>query len=295
MKVLNFGSLNIDYVYSVDEFVKKGETVSSHSLEIYSGGKGLNQSLALARAGCHVFHAGAVGEDGGMLLDILNESGVDTRFIKVMEGEKTGHAIIQTDRENDNCILLHAGANGSVTEEMADEVLSGFGTGDILVLQNEISSLSYIAEKASGLGMTVFLNPSPADEKLKDIKPEWIDWLVLNEHEAALMAGTAEEVQSPETAAEKIIAEYPEIKIILTLGEKGSVYLDGKTRHYQQAYEADVTDTTAAGDTYTGYFIASCVKGLDAADAMDIASRASARAVSVRGAAPSIPWYEDIL
>ena len=106
MKVLNFGSLNIDYVYSLDHFVQKGETISSDALHIFPGGKGLNQSVALGRAGVTVSHAGAVGKDGDFLLELLKESCVDTKYIQVLEGIQTGTAIIQNDKSGDNCIIL---------------------------------------------------------------------------------------------------------------------------------------------------------------------------------------------
>jgi len=148
MKILNFGSLNIDYTYQVEHFVRAGETLSSDSLQIFSGGKGLNQSIALSRAGADVWHAGAVGkEDGEFLLRQLEEAGVHTEFIAHTEG-KTGHAIIQKDPTGQNCILLYGGANQEITRQMADRVLESFEEGDFLILQNEISEIGYIMEKA---------------------------------------------------------------------------------------------------------------------------------------------------
>lgn len=130
MKVLNFGSLNIDYVYKLDHFVKKGETISSESLHVYTGGKGLNQSVALGRAGLETYHAGSIGKDGLFLLDTLKQAGVDVSNVAVMEEERTGNAIIQNDQEGDNCIILYGGANQAITRDQVDRVLSGFGKGD---------------------------------------------------------------------------------------------------------------------------------------------------------------------
>ena len=111
MKILNFGSLNIDYVYSLNHFVQKGETITSDKLNVFAGGKGLNQSIALSRAGGNVYHAGAIGADGVFLEEVLNEAGVDTRFLMKCEDVRTGNAIIQKDRGGDNCIILYGGAN----------------------------------------------------------------------------------------------------------------------------------------------------------------------------------------
>ena len=141
MKVLNFGSLNIDYVYDVDDFVKKGETISSKDLNVFCGGKGLNQSVALAKAGAEVYHAGMIGEDGKFLLDLLKEAGVNIDNVVIRDDIRTGNAIIQRNKSGDNCIILFSGANRSITKDYVDRVLSGFEKGDYIVLQNEISEL----------------------------------------------------------------------------------------------------------------------------------------------------------
>ena len=126
MKVLSYGSLNIDNVYTVDHFVRSGETMSSLKMEVFSGGKGLNQSIALAKSGVQVWHAGAVGKkDGDFLLEQLEEVGVHIELISKLP-VKTGHAIIQRNREGQNCILLFGGANQQVTREQIDHVMEQF-------------------------------------------------------------------------------------------------------------------------------------------------------------------------
>ena len=116
MRVVNFGSLNIDYVYRVDHFVRPGETMSAKSLQVQCGGKGLNQSVALARAGVETWHAGLIGPEGRFLKETLDRAGVHTRFVEETAGS-TGHAIIQVDSTGQNSILLHDGANGRLTPE----------------------------------------------------------------------------------------------------------------------------------------------------------------------------------
>ena len=134
MKVLNFGSLNIDYTYQVDHFVRAGETMSSESLQVFSGGKGLNQSIALSKAGADVWHAGAVGAgDGDFLIEQMKKAGVHTELIEHLDGQ-TGHAIIQKDPAGQNCILLYGGANQRITKEMVDRVLTQFEADDFLIL-----------------------------------------------------------------------------------------------------------------------------------------------------------------
>ncbi|HEY9575738.1 MAG TPA: PfkB family carbohydrate kinase, partial [Lachnospiraceae bacterium] len=167
MKVLNFGSLNLDYVYSVDHMVMVGETQSSSNMQVFCGGKGLNQSIALAKAGVCVYHAGLIGNEGDVLLEVCKEANVHTEFIRRVD-EKSGHTIIQVDKTGQNCILLYGGANQCITKEFVDEVLSTFSAGDILLLQNEINMLPYIIDCAYQKGLRIIMNPSPFNEKLRE-------------------------------------------------------------------------------------------------------------------------------
>lgn len=294
MKVLNFGSLNIDFVYSLDHVVHKGETVSSEALNIYSGGKGLNQSIAMGRAGVEVYHAGAVGADGKFLTDMLDEAGVDTKYVKLLSEVRTGNAIIQKDKHGDNCIILYGGANQSISREQIDETLSAFAEGDYLVLQNEINEIKYLVEKASGRGMQIVLNPSPMNEKILELPLESVSWFVLNEIEAGQILGVNPDEKTGEDLARALKARFPKAKIALTLGSQGSVYFDGETLHKQSVYKVKVVDTTAAGDTFTGYLIAGLLKDMLVSDMMDLAARAAAITVSGTGAAPSIPTMEQV-
>jgi len=152
MKILNFGSLNTDHVYKVKNFVTPGETIKSTQYIKKVGGKGLNQSIAIKRAGHDVFHAGAVGEDGQMLVDFLKKDNVNTDNVKLSE-IPTGHAIIQVDEKGENCILLYGGANQNISESFADEVLQDFSQGDYIVLQNETNIVPCVIEKAYEKGM----------------------------------------------------------------------------------------------------------------------------------------------
>ena len=133
MRVVNFGSLNIDYVYRVDHFVRPGETMSAQSLQVQCGGKGLNQSVALVRAGVETWHAGLIGPEGRFLKETLARVGVHTRFVEETAGS-TGHAIIQVDSNGQNSILLHDGANGRLTPEFVTAVLDQFSAGDAVLL-----------------------------------------------------------------------------------------------------------------------------------------------------------------
>lgn len=291
-KVLCFGSLNIDYTYKVDHFVQKGETISSQGLQVFSGGKGLNQSTALAKAGVEIYHAGAVGRDGEFLLEQLRDVGVHTENVAVLTEVRSGNAIIQNDAEGDNCIILYGGANQAVTREQADAVIGKFSEGDYIILQNEISELAYIMETAHKKGMRIVLNPSPMNDKILALPLEKVDLLILNEVEAGQILDTDE--TDGDVLMEKLLKRFPEMKFVLTLGSQGSIYGDKRQKIKQSAYRVKAVDTTAAGDTFTGFFIGSLVRGLSVEQAMDIASRASAIAVTRSGAAPSIPTWDEV-
>lgn len=284
MKILNFGSLNLDYVYSVEHFVQGGETISSESRETFCGGKGLNQSVAAAKAGGNVFHAGNVGAEGGMLLDMLHGAGVDTSLVKTLS-VPTGHAVIQVNKGGNNCIILYGGANRCITSEQIDETLAGFSGGDFLILQNEVNRLAEIVDKAYEKGMVIFLNPSPFDGNLDDVDYNKISYILLNEVEGCAISGKTE----AQDILDAIRAKYPKLKTVLTLGENGSIYDDGKERIKQDIFRVKAVDTTAAGDTFTGYFVQAVAEGRSAAQALRRASAASAIAVSRKGAAPSVP------
>lgn len=289
MKLLNFGSCNIDYVYQLDHIVKPGETEATEKMKIFPGGKGLNQSIAIARAGSTVYHAGAIGRDGDLLIQLLKENGANVDFLKTTE-EKTGHAIIQVANSAENSIFVYSGANGCIEKEYIDFVFENFSEGDFLLLQNEVSNVEYMVDRAFEKGMTVILNPSPINERIKSIDLAKISYLILNETEAQLLSGCDDYVDS----LEYFKRHYPAMRVVLTLGEKGSIYSDQTQKLYQASYRVDAVDTTAAGDTYTGYFVSGLIKGAPLESNMDFSSCAAAIAVSRNGAAPSIPHYKEV-
>lgn len=289
MKILDFGSLNYDYVYGVEHVVVPGETISSRDMEIFCGGKGLNQAIAAARAGAEVHMAGMVGEDGQLFMDICKENGIDVSYLKQVPG-KSGHAIIQLDKNGQNSILLYGGSNRKMTKEYVDEVLTGFSKGDLLLLQNEINMLDYIIDKAYEKGMRILLNPSPYDEKLAACDLTKISVFLINEIEGEQITKEKE----PEKMLDVLEEKYPGAGIMLTLGSKGSVYAKKGKRYRQDIFKVKAVDTTAAGDTFTGYFAASVLKGMPMEEILRKCAKASAIAVSKKGASDSIPKEEEV-
>ena len=292
MKVLNFGSMNIDYVYRVPHFVEGGETLSSTERKIFSGGKGLNQSVALSRAGLEVFHAGCIGQEGTFLLDELHAAGVDTAHVRILEDVATGHAVIQNAENGDNCILLFGGANLEITTEQVDETLSVFEAGDYLVLQNEINNLAYIMLKAHEKGLQVVLNPSPMHAEILKLPLHTVSWFFVNEIEASQLTQVA-----PDDVEQLTIAlqqHFPKARVLLTLGAAGSRYLCGDTVISRGVFPVQAVDTTAAGDTFTGFFLAGIIEGRTPEQALAYAACAASITVTRQGAAPSIPTREEV-
>ena len=290
MKMLVFGSLNIDKTYSVEDFVRPGQTISASKMEQFCGGKGFNQAIALRRAGNEVHFAGAVGRDGGMLLDALDRNGIRRDHVRVTDGA-TGHAIIQLDKRGGNCIIILAGANGEITEADADATLADFGPGDLIVLQNEISCVPYILRRAHEKGMTVALNPSPYDAKIAICDLRCVDYLLVNEVEGAAMA----ECTNPDAILDALHSRCPALNIVLTLGGDGAMYQDRSgARLSCGVHRVHVVDTTAAGDAFTGFFLSGMLRHGDAAKALRTASVAAGVAVSRKGAEPSIPLLAEV-
>ena len=290
MRVLNIGSLNLDYVYNLDHIVQPGETEASYELNVHLGGKGMNQSVALAKAGVDVYHGGMIGEDGQPFLDACAEYGVRADYIRKVPG-KSGHAVIQIDKNAQNCILLYGGANQMLTEGYVDEVLEHFAAGDILLLQNEVNLLPYIVDRAYEKGMQIALNPSPFNEKLSKVDMAKISLFLLNEVEGNQVTG----LTVPEEIIVKMQELYPHARIVLTLGKDGAVYAEGAERFFQPIFPVKAVDTTAAGDTFTGYFLAGLAEGMAIPEILKMSAKASSIAVSRPGAVPSIPYRDEVM
>ncbi|MDO4539334.1 MAG: ribokinase [Coriobacteriales bacterium] len=292
-KVLNFGSLNLDYVYRVDHFVQPGETLNAASQMINPGGKGLNQSIALARAGMRPWHAGCLGLGGDKLAELLRANGVDTSYLMSVD-ELQGNAVIQVTPSGENCIVLFGGSNRCVSAEQIERTLASFDPGDWLVLQNEVNEVARLVDEAHARGMHVVLNPSPFDEGLREVDFSKLSWLLVNEVEARQVAQSSD----PSEVWRTLHARYPQLSVLITLGSRGSVAYqmqNGEVHEtHQDAFVVNAKDTTGAGDTFTGYFVASLMTELPLEDCMRRASMASALSVTREGAAASIPQLAEV-
>ncbi len=297
-RILVIGSINLDEVYSVSDIVVPGQTVSCDSYNRYLGGKGNNQAIALARAGANVAFGGKVGSDGSDAVGFLASCGVDTGRIGLSSGP-TGRAVIQVDRRGENSIIVYGGANRDIGPNDIEAMLSGWGEGDAVLLQNEISSLAEAIRRAHERGMKVFLNPSPADSVIASLPLGLVDCLILNALEAALISGA--ESDTPDTLLSAVARRFPGAEILITLGSRGSLWHSGagsavSAGNTVRMGAASVTavDTTAAGDTFTGYFIAARLRGAEPEASLREASAAAGLCVTKRGAVPSIPERQAV-
>ena len=291
-KILVFGSLNIDIVYSLDHIVRPGETILSSDIEKNPGGKGLNQACAISKTGLDVYMAGCVGEDGAMLLDTLSSFGVDVSNVKSVS-VPTGNAIIERSKDGQNSIILFAGANRVIDKMMIDDVVASFEEDDIIVLQNEINGLEYIIEKASEKGMYVVFNPAPFDPSVFSLPLDKVNLLVVNEIEGAGIAGK-DNNSTYEDILDALREKYRKTEVIMTCGCNGSYWQKNDERIYQEALKVDAVDTTAAGDTFIGYFIASRELGHTVKESMRYATVASSITVTRKGAAGSVPEGNEV-
>lgn len=285
--ILNFGSINVDHVYQVEHFVQPGETLASSGYSKGLGGKGLNQSVALHRAGANVVHVGCVGADDAWLMKELSALGFDLSAIDQVE-QATGHAIIQVNREGENCILLYAGANYSISEQKVQAALANTDVEWVL-LQNETNSIEAIIRAAHAQGKKVVFNPAPCHAGLAELPLEFLHTLVVNEVEAAQLT-SLDDVELALQALAKRCRH-----VVLTLGGDGVRYL-GEAGGLQLAAEkVNVVDTTAAGDTFIGYYLAGISAGLSVELALKRASKAAAITVTRLGAVSAIPFAQEII
>ena len=290
MKILCFGSLNLDHIYRVRDFVRSGETRSALSVETHCGGKGFNQAVAAARAGMDVALAGCIGTDGSIFVQKCAEEKIDASALHTVM-LPTGSTIIQVNNAGENCILLYGGANRAVTRVQIDTVLDTLSEQDVLMLQNEINEMPYLTEQAELRGLRIALNPSPVDEQITSGVIARARWLFVNEVEAAQLCGEGDTAKWLERLSERC----PQGDVILTLGSAGACCRtkDGGTYH-QNAVPVQAVDTTAAGDTFTGYYLAAVLSGETPEKALKLAAKASALAVTRKGAFESIPRKVEI-
>lgn len=290
MRILTLGSINIDYNYAVGHITTPKETQASTGLEIFPGGKGLNQAITLTRAGMPVQLAGLIGADGADVLEQVKKTGVDTSLVRTVEG-CTGHAVIQVDEVGQNAILLYGGANQLVDEAYVDEALSSYTEEDVLILQNEISCMDYIIDQAYEKKMFIVLNPSPCNRRLTSCDLKKVSMFCLNEVEGRAMTSYVQ----PGDILIHLEEQFPDSAFVLTLGSEGAFYKKGANQCYHPSIATAVVDTTAAGDVFEGFFLAAYLKGKSPTEALRYGTYAASLAITRVGSAyDSAPNMKEV-
>ena len=287
-KLVNLGSLCIDNVYSVPNITAAGETVASLEYAVYAGGKGLNQSLAAARAGARVIHVGCVGSDGRWLKQELSKSGVDVAAVRETEAP-SGHAVIQVNPSGENAIVISGGANRTLNDADIDTAFRLCDADDWLLLQNEINKMEDILDRSSK-APKLALNLAPVDDRIRRYDLTAVDLLIVNEVEAQALSGET----GVEDAFQALCARYPACDIVVTLGRAGLRYGKGDDRVALGAFAVQAVDETGAGDAFVGYLMSALLEGQGVRDALIIGSAAGALAATRAGAASSIPNREAV-
>lgn len=290
------GSLNMDLVVNVDTMPKPGQTIIGSNFKEVPGGKGANQAVAMARLNGNVSMIGKVGEDGfgQTLINSLKNDKVDTTYIQTSKGA-TGVALITVDKNAQNSIVVSPGANFEVKEDDIDNNIEAIKNSDIVVLQLEtpLDTIKYALNKAKELNKYTILNPAPA-VKLDDEIIKNVDLLTPNETELEIISGVSIESEEDIQKAAQIMIEKGVKELIVTLGSKGSLYINKEKSMFKKAYKVEAVDTTAAGDSYTGALAVALSQDKGMEEAMDFASKVGALSVLKEGAQSSLPTLEDV-
>ena len=297
MSVLVFGSLNLDLVTYADKLPAIGETIVGEKLLKFPGGKGLNQAIAARRAGSEVLMVGSIGNDadGDYLFDILKSENIDPKFI-TKTSEQTGIAVIEVSKSAENRIIIIAGANSKT--RFSNEVLTSSlsVTVSLAQLETPIAEVAKFIHESKAAGKITILNPAPI-QKLDQQLLQDTDYLIANETEASFLIGSAVEHLSKDEAMTiaRQLQKNGSKKVIITLGEQGSVYLDQEKELFTPAYKVKAVDTTAAGDAFCGAFATAISENKPVEYALKFASAAGGLAATKAGAVPSLPTQQEIL
>jgi ribokinase len=289
-RALCFGSVHHDVTYRVPRIVAEGETVRSTERSTRWGGKGLNQAIALGGAGAETCLMARIGHDAVGLHDVLRARNVSQNLLGVDNAEPTGHAMVQLDAHGRNSIVVYPGANRTHDLETIDQVICGFSAGDLLITQNETNLAPEALRLAKGRGMTTAYNPSPLDEACSDVDLDVVDYLFVNEHEALALTGAS----SWKAALSCMVTAHPGLSVILTRGGAGATFSGNGKQIEMPAETVEVVDTTGAGDTFTGYFLAMLMRGETPRACLEIATRAASLAVGRPGAADAVPHSYEL-
>ncbi len=287
--IFNLGSINIDHVYQTSHIVAPGETLGSNSYQRVLGGKGANQSIALARAGVAVNHIGALHANEQEVIEQLQSDGINCQYIQ-LSSTPSGHAIIQVSSDGENAIVLYPGANHTIDMKTLSAALQKAASDDWLLTQNETNAVPEAMALAKKMGLKVAFNPAPMTDDVRGYNHADIDLLVVNEVEAEQLSGVVDH----ESIISYFNTDWPDTDVILTQGAQGVTWLSKGQRVFVPSEKVDVVDTTAAGDTFVGYFLSQYSQGIAVETALKISCKAAAITVTKLGASSAIPDIKSV-
>ncbi len=291
------GSLNMDLVTRVKVMPRIGETLIGKNYMQIPGGKGANQADAISKLGSKVKMIGLVGDDGfgSDLIRSMANDGVDVGHIKKLKNTTTGIAVIMVNDEGDNSIVVIPGANFELTPGHIDDSIEAIEGSDIVVTQLEtpVDTVRYALKKAKELGKYTILNPAPA-AKLDDELISYIDLLTPNETELEVLSGIKIKTESDILAGARVLMDKGVKELIVTMGDKGSLYVNDKENNVYSAHKVDPIDTTAAGDSFTGGIAVALSEGKSMEEAIKFATKVGALTVTKQGAQSSLPTRGEV-
>lgn len=290
------GSLNMDLVVNVDTMPKPGQTLLGGNFKEVPGGKGANQAVAMARLEGNISMIGKVGNDsfGKTLIEALNDDNVNTNHVHIANCS-TGVAFITVDKNAQNAIVVAPGANFQLTKDDIDKNIDCIKNSDIVVIQLEtpLETVKYALQVAKDLNKYTILNPAPA-VKLDDEIIKNVDLLTPNETELEIISEIKIENEDDIIKAASKVIEKGVKELIVTLGSKGSLYINEERSFFKSAYKVEAVDTTAAGDSFTGALAVALSNNKTMEEAMDFASKVGALSVMKEGAQSSLPTLKDV-
>jgi ribokinase len=291
------GSANVDLIMKVARLPKVGETVTGGAFAQVFGGKGANQAVGAARAGCRVVFVGCVGDDpyGAQVVESLQRDGIDARHVSREAGVASGTALILIGGDGANCIAVAPGANGRLTPEHVERARGAIAASDCVVTQCEVPSEAqdHAVALAASYGKPVILNLAPA-RPVAAATLARLSCLAVNETEAEFLCGrpVASDAEVA-AAAEALLAMGPRA-VLLTLGARGTYVAAEGVRQLVPAFPVRAVDTTAAGDVHCGAYAVARVEGRPLVEAVRFANAAAALSVTRLGAQPSAPARGEI-
>lgn len=288
VNILNFGKLSVEHIYSATNIDFSKNITEIGALQTFAGGRGLNISVALSRAGfTKNHHAGIVGADGEFLRDALKNSGVNTSNIKIVD-EATAHSIILLITNTEHKKFSFGGTNLNITKSFADAVLSKFTEEDILIIDDGISNYEYIIGEAQQMGMKIFFAP---ENTTINIDLSLLHHIFISEEQAITISGESKREEIIKYFKEK----HPALRVLIDFSDNGFLYINKTQTLFQPAYKGEKVDTTAGFDTFIGYFIALVSKNKKIGEVLRLSSAARTLSVAKRGAAITIPYENEIL